>query len=139
MEVVEIKRSFKYNGIALADPNPSLGPDQVREFYGSQYPELNNAVVEGPVTKAGVATYTFARAAGAKGAHQPVAATGASAREVLASALSEQGADATHATMQLARGNESMMTAARNLHSVVVSNRPAAPMALPGSAYGFWG
>lgn len=69
MAVVEktIKRVFKYNGISLQDPNPEKTPDQVRALFAPAYPELLNAVVEGPVTKAGVSTYTFTRAAGAKG------------------------------------------------------------------------
>ena len=67
MQEIQITRSFKYNSVTLPDPNPALGPDQIREFYATQYPELNNAVVEGPVTKNAVATYTFTRAAGAKG------------------------------------------------------------------------
>ena len=67
MEVKTITRVFKYNGITLSDPSPAKTPDQVRQLYAFQYPELNNAVIEGPVTKAGVSTYTFARAAGSKG------------------------------------------------------------------------
>ncbi len=63
-----ITRSFKYNGMTLADPSASKTPDQVRAFFAAQYPELTNAVVEGPVTKGGISTYTFARAAGSKGA-----------------------------------------------------------------------
>lgn len=67
MEVKTLTRVFKYNGITLSDPSSDKTPDQVRKIYAFQYPELNNAVIEGPVTKAGVSTYTFARAAGSKG------------------------------------------------------------------------
>jgi PRTRC genetic system protein C len=67
MQEVHIERVFNYNGIKLADPNPALQADAVREFYVPQYMELTTAVVEGPVTKDNVATYTFRRAAGAKG------------------------------------------------------------------------
>lgn len=67
MEVKTLTRQFKYNGITLSDPAPEKTPDQIRTIYAFQYPELNNAVVEGPVTKAGVSTYTFVRAAGSKG------------------------------------------------------------------------
>lgn len=67
MEVKTLTRSFKYNGIGLTDPDPGKTPDQVRAIYAYQYPELLNAVIEGPVTKGGVSTYTFARAAGSKG------------------------------------------------------------------------
>lgn len=67
MEVKNLTRSFKYNGITLTDPDPGKTPDQVRAIFAYQYPELLNAVIEGPVTKGGVSTYTFARAAGSKG------------------------------------------------------------------------
>lgn len=67
MEVKTLTRSFKYNGITLTDPDPGKTPDQVRTIYAYQYPELLNAAIEGPVTKGGVSTYTFARAAGSKG------------------------------------------------------------------------
>ncbi len=64
----ELKRVFKYNAMTLSDPAPEKTPDQVRLLYAPAYPELTTAVVEGPVTKGGVSTYTFARAAGSKGA-----------------------------------------------------------------------
>lgn len=69
MAITETKliRSFKYNGITLADPAPGKTADQIRLFYATTYPELTNAVVEGPFTKGGTATYTFQRAAGSKG------------------------------------------------------------------------
>lgn len=67
MEVKNLTRVFKYNGITLSDPASDKTPDQVRLIYAFQYPELTNALIEGPVTKAGVSTYTFARAAGSKG------------------------------------------------------------------------
>lgn len=71
MKVVDITRKFSYNGIPLPDPNNTLDPNQVREFYSMQYPELATAVVEGPTTKNGVATYTFVRAVGSKGRATP--------------------------------------------------------------------
>ena len=67
LETSPIERAFKYNGIALADPNPSLEPDKVREHYATLYPELNTAAVEGPVLKAGKHTYEFIRSVGTKG------------------------------------------------------------------------
>jgi len=67
MKEVQVTRKFMYNGIALACPGASLSPDQVRSFYATMYPELNTALVEGPVTKNNESTYKFARAAGDKG------------------------------------------------------------------------
>lgn len=62
-----LTRKFSYNGLTLADPAPGKDPDQIRVFYATQFPELLTAVVEGPSTKNGVATYTFQRAVGSKG------------------------------------------------------------------------
>lgn len=67
MQSTLLKRVFKYNGLTLADPDASMAPGQVAAFYAAQYPELATAVVEGPVTKGDTATYSFTRAAGAKG------------------------------------------------------------------------
>ena len=67
LQSVSIRREFKYNSMNLADPAPEKTPDQVRSFYARMYPELNTAVTEGPTTKNGVATYSFAKAAGSKG------------------------------------------------------------------------
>lgn len=140
MQVIEIKRSFAYNGIKLLDPNPAIGPDQVREFFASQYPELNNAVVEGPVTKNGTATYTFARAAGAKGAalQRAVVPHGCmSARAALAAACLPPAPSG--AQRALVESTELPSAAPRVLLNVVLSNNTAAPMPIPGSAFGCWG
>ena len=67
LEATTLRREFKYNGMTLADPAIGKTPDQVRVFYARMYPELTTAVVEGPVTKSGIATYTFLKAAGSKG------------------------------------------------------------------------
>ncbi|WP_291518946.1 PRTRC system protein C [Acidovorax sp.] len=62
-----IRRVFRYNGIELADPGAHKTPEQVAKLYAVQFPELLNSVVEGPVTKNAISTFTFQRAAGAKG------------------------------------------------------------------------
>ena len=63
MQVLNLTRKFRYNSLTLPDPNESMTLDQVREFYATQFPELNNAVTEGPTTENGVATWKFIRAA----------------------------------------------------------------------------
>jgi PRTRC genetic system protein C len=70
---IQVTRKFMYNGITLPCPGAALSVDRVRTFYATQYPELNTATVEGPVTKNSESTYTFARAAGAKGLKATVA------------------------------------------------------------------
>jgi PRTRC genetic system protein C len=62
-----IKREFRYNGKRLPDPNSKLNPESVRSVYQTQYPELVNAVLEGPVLEAGVQVYKFAARVGKNG------------------------------------------------------------------------
>ncbi len=62
-----LTRKFSYASISLNDPSPTSSPEEVKNFYAAQYPELLTALVEGPVTKNGVSVYTFTRAAGSKG------------------------------------------------------------------------
>lgn len=67
LQGTNIVRKFKYQSLTLSDPSPEKTADQVRMFFAKQYPELLNSVIEGPVTKGGISTYTFTRAAGSKG------------------------------------------------------------------------
>lgn len=67
MQTTVLKREFTYNGMTLADPGSTLSPEDVKELYSAQYPELTTAMVDGPTVDADVARYTFVRAAGAKG------------------------------------------------------------------------
>lgn len=60
-------RAFKYNQLTLTDPDPNLSPEEVKSFYASLYPELTQAVVEGPESKEGTPHYTFRKVAGTKG------------------------------------------------------------------------
>ena len=69
ISIAELVREFAYNGMTLLDPGPSFSPDQVRDLYTAQYPELTTATVDGPEINGGVARYKFVRAAGAKGCH----------------------------------------------------------------------
>ena len=69
ISIAAIVREFTYNGMALLDPGPAFSPDQVRDLYTAQYPELTTAAVDGPEVKGDVMAYKFVRAAGATGAH----------------------------------------------------------------------
>ncbi|MEJ8838156.1 PRTRC system protein C [Ramlibacter sp. AN1133] len=135
MQEIQITRSFRYNSVTLPDPNPALDPEQIREFYAAQYPELNNAVVEGPVTSNAVATYTFIRAAGAKGA-SPKERT---ARDVIEATLS--GADDCDAQALLHQAMEARRADASARIAQVASNTrtSAAPLPIPSAAFGLWG
>ncbi len=72
MEIEQLIREFKYNGVALADPGAMLSLEQVRDFYASVYPEILSADIEGPQQVAGKQIYTFRRAVGTKGASRAV-------------------------------------------------------------------
>ena len=60
-------RHFQYGEIELPDPNPSLSPSEVRDFYSATYPELNNAHVEGPTVKGARQVFTLEVSYGSKG------------------------------------------------------------------------
>ncbi|SEK12818.1 PRTRC system protein C [Paraburkholderia diazotrophica] len=67
--VTRLAREFLYNGVTLPDPGPTFSPEEVRDIYSGQYPELTTASVDGPDVSGDVASYKFVRAAGAKGAY----------------------------------------------------------------------
>ena len=46
--IVEPTRVFMMNTVRLADPDPALQPDEVRELYAESYPHLSAATVSGP-------------------------------------------------------------------------------------------
>lgn len=67
IEVHEIQRRFRYNGILLPDV-PGLEPREVRDLYSAQYPELVSAEVEPGEVRDGVQEFSFRKAVGTKGA-----------------------------------------------------------------------
>lgn len=67
MQITQLKRVFKYNGMTLPDPSPDMTPDDVRDLYSATYAELATAGVEGPETKGGKLEYSFRKAVGTKG------------------------------------------------------------------------
>ena len=46
----------------------TFSPDDVRDLYSAQYPELTTAAIDGPSMEGEVMRFAFVRAAGAKGA-----------------------------------------------------------------------
>lgn len=67
MEITQLTREFRYNGVKLADPSPAFTLQQVRDFYANVYPEIVNADIEGPENVGTSTIYTFKRAVGTKG------------------------------------------------------------------------
>ena len=60
-------RIFRYGALELEDPDTTLTTEEVKDFWGDVYPELTQAVIEGPEYKDDRAEYTFRRAVGTKG------------------------------------------------------------------------
>ncbi|MCD0160700.1 PRTRC system protein C [Deinococcus sp. 14RED07] len=65
----DLTRKFEFDGHTLADPNPKMTPEQVKQFYVPTHPELTTAGIGSPVTdlKAGTITITFIKNYGRKG------------------------------------------------------------------------
>lgn len=71
LEVTNLDRQFVFNkggkDIDLKDPNPELSPEEVMKFYAGQYPELTNAIVEGPTVVKDKSSYKITTKAGKLG------------------------------------------------------------------------
>lgn len=67
-KVSEAKRVFNYGSLKLDDPAPTSTPEEVKEFYSGIYPELTQAIIEGPEYKDNTIVYTLRKAVGTKGA-----------------------------------------------------------------------
>ena len=62
-----MSRDFSYNGVKLPDPNPGMTPEEVRQFYATQYPDITTAAITGPEAEGDKLRYSFVRAIGSKG------------------------------------------------------------------------
>lgn len=51
----------------LPDPDPSMTPDEVLQFYANSYPELVTSTCQGPVYDGDTMTYSFQTVVGTKG------------------------------------------------------------------------
>lgn len=68
LTVKGLSRVFKYGSLELDDPDPDMKPEDVKDFWGDVYPELTQAVIEGPEFNEDRMEYTFRKAVGTKGA-----------------------------------------------------------------------
>ena len=66
IEVKEIVRRYRYNGVTLPDV-AGMSAKEIRDFYSAQYPELVSAEIETGEVVDGVQDITFKRAVGTKG------------------------------------------------------------------------
>lgn len=67
IEIQKLTRKFSFNGANLPDPGEAFSPDEVKDVYSNQYPDLSTAIVGEPTIAGNVATYTFTRNVGTKG------------------------------------------------------------------------
>lgn len=67
IEITQLKRQFEFNGVQLPDPGPEFSPEEVRDVYSAQYPDLTTAVIDGPNQHADYVEYKFIRNVGTKG------------------------------------------------------------------------
>lgn len=68
LEVKALTRVFQYNGLDLADIDPTLSPGKVKDVYSHMYPELSTAEIEDLGQQGDRLVYKFKRSAGTKGA-----------------------------------------------------------------------
>lgn len=67
LSISNVKRVFKMKDKNLADPDPTMTPDEVMAFYSNQYPELVTSNVFGPKMENDEAVYEFKTTVGTKG------------------------------------------------------------------------
>ena len=71
LEIKGLQRVFKIrkgsSEIELADPDNSLSPNEVMDFYSMTYPELTTATLHGPELEEDRAIYRFKTTIGTKG------------------------------------------------------------------------
>ena len=62
-----MSREFSYMGVKLPDPNPAMTPEEVRQFFATQFPDITTASITGPEAEGDKLHYSFTRAIGSKG------------------------------------------------------------------------
>lgn len=67
LNLTGLKRVFKFGNKTLSDPDKSMTPDEVMNFYAGTYPELTTSNVHGPKVEDGQAVYEFKTTVGTKG------------------------------------------------------------------------
>jgi PRTRC genetic system protein C len=83
LEVRPLVRVFRYGALELEDPDPKSTAEEVKDFWGDVYPELTQAVIEGPEHKDDRAEYTFRRAIGTKGSTDDAKGSGNNGNEII--------------------------------------------------------
>lgn len=76
MQVTTMTRVFMKDGVPLPDPDVSMSPAQVKDFYAGMknFADLTNAEISGPEEKGSELVFTFRRTTGTKGAKEAASA-----------------------------------------------------------------
>lgn len=67
LNLTGLKRVFKFGERTLSDPDKSMTPDEVMNFYAGTYPELTTSNVHGPKVENDKVVYEFKTTVGTKG------------------------------------------------------------------------
>ena len=62
-----LSRICEFNGVRLPDISPTLSPEEIRNLYAHQYPDIATASITGPEAIGDKLRYQFTRAIGSKG------------------------------------------------------------------------
>ncbi len=61
------ERVYEFNGVRLPAISKDLSPEETRNLYSQQYPEIATATITGPEVVGDKLVYRFLRAVGSKG------------------------------------------------------------------------
>lgn len=67
IEIKPLTRVFQYNGMALADIDRNMTPEEIRDVYAAQYGELTTAETIDHGIDNGIHKYQFLKTVGTKG------------------------------------------------------------------------
>jgi PRTRC genetic system protein C len=67
MESRVLQKVYEFNGVRLPEISKDLSPEETRNLYSQQYPEIATATITGPEVVGDKLVYRFSRAIGSKG------------------------------------------------------------------------
>jgi len=67
MESRVLQKVYEFNGVRLPAISNDLSPEETRNLYSQQYPEISTATITGPEVVGDKLIYKFSRAIGSKG------------------------------------------------------------------------
>jgi PRTRC genetic system protein C len=67
MESRILQKVYEFNGVRLPAISNDLSPEETRNLYSQQYPDIATATITGPEVVGDKLVYRFSRAIGSKG------------------------------------------------------------------------